>query len=88
MKRDFVQQIQRNSFAYEIGGSVYFDIKAFESAGNNYARLEPSSRNDAARQSEGEGSLSKAASEKRSPAVSHSLPPFFPYLTRIWICKT
>ncbi|CAD6583331.1 MAG: hypothetical protein ASARMPREDX12_001236 [Alectoria sarmentosa] len=66
--RDFVQQIQRNSFAYEIGGSVYFDIKAFESAGNNYARLEPSSRNDAARQSEGEGSLSKAASEKRSPA--------------------
>lgn len=33
----FVQAIQHNSFAYTLGGSVYFDIKAFEAAGNTYA---------------------------------------------------
>ena len=34
---NFVQAIQRNGFAYSLGGSVYFDIKAFEVAGNIYA---------------------------------------------------
>ena len=34
---EFVQVIQRNKFAYTLGGSVYFDIKAFEAAGNTYA---------------------------------------------------
>lgn len=34
---EFVQVIQQNGFAYPLGGSVYFDIKAFEAAGNTYA---------------------------------------------------
>lgn len=33
----FVEGIQHNKFAYTIGGSVYFDVKAFEAAGNTYA---------------------------------------------------
>lgn len=33
----FVHVIQNNKFAYTLGGSVYFDIKAFEAAGNTYA---------------------------------------------------
>ena len=33
----FVEVIQQSGFAYSLGGSVYFDIKAFEAAGNIYA---------------------------------------------------
>ena len=35
----FVKQIADKGFAYESEGSVYFDIAAFEKAGNPYARL-------------------------------------------------
>ncbi len=54
----FVKQIVDKGFAYESEGSVYFDIAAFEKAGNPYARLRPESRNDKSLQEEGEGSLS------------------------------
>ncbi|KAG4442035.1 hypothetical protein IFR05_002503 [Cadophora sp. M221] len=65
---DYVQRIVQKGFAYESGGSVYFDIAAFEEAGNTYARLRPESRNNKALQEEGEGSLSKNADVKRGPA--------------------
>ncbi|KAL9133598.1 MAG: hypothetical protein Q9175_005223 [Cornicularia normoerica] len=65
---NFVHVIQNNKFAYTLGGSVYFDIKAFEAAGNTYARLEPWSRQDGKLIAEGEGSLTEAALEKRSTA--------------------
>ncbi|CAD6500391.1 BgTH12-07568 [Blumeria graminis f. sp. triticale] len=62
---DFVAQLMHKGFAYEVDGSVYFDITAFEKSGNQYARLRPDSRNDKALQEEGEGSLSKNLGEKR-----------------------
>ena len=66
---DFVKKIQDNGFAYATSdGSVYFDIKAFEEAQNHYARLEPWNRNDTDLQADGEGSLSKKTSEKKSDA--------------------
>lgn len=41
----FVEKIIQNEFAYPIpGGTVYFDINAFEEAGHFYAKLEPGSR--------------------------------------------
>ncbi|KOS17031.1 putative cysteine--tRNA ligase [Escovopsis weberi] len=61
----FVQRIVDKGFAYESEGSVYFDITAFEKAGNTYARLRPESKNDKALQEEGEGSLSKSLGGKR-----------------------
>ena len=66
---NFVKKIQSNGFAYQTSdGSVYFDIAAFEAANNNYARLEPWNRNDQELQADGEGSLTKTTTEKRSDA--------------------
>ena len=62
----FVDKIVANGFGYATtDGSVYFDIDAFEQAGHSYARLQPWSRNDAALQEDGEGSLSKGGFMKR-----------------------
>ncbi|MBE3111913.1 MAG: hypothetical protein IMZ46_15650 [Acidobacteria bacterium] len=61
----FVERIVDKGFAYEAEGSVYFDIAAFEKAGNRYARLRPESRNDSSLQEEGEGSLSKNLGGKK-----------------------
>ena len=66
---DFVDTIEKHNFAYATDdGSVYFDIKAFETAGNPYARLEPWNRGDKSLQADGEGALSQKASGKRSDA--------------------
>ncbi|KAI9824516.1 MAG: hypothetical protein M1826_007306 [Phylliscum demangeonii] len=65
----FVRKIESKGFAYPTSdGSVYFDIGAFEAAGNSYARLEPWNRNDLSLQADGEGSLAKKNSEKKSDA--------------------
>lgn len=67
---EFVKRIVDNNLAYRTSdGSVYFDIKAFETAGYPYARLEPWNRNDKDLQADGEGALSqKDDSVKRSDA--------------------
>lgn len=64
---DFVGKVQDNGFAYTTSdGSIYFDIEAFEAANNSYARLEPWNRHDKGLQADGEGSLTKKTSEKKS----------------------
>ncbi|TVY65506.1 Cysteine--tRNA ligase [Lachnellula suecica] len=63
----FVEKIVANGFGYAApDGSVYFDIDSFEKAGHIYARLEPWNKNDRALQADGEGSLFKGRSMKRS----------------------
>ncbi|KAI2641569.1 tRNA synthetases class I (C) catalytic domain-containing protein [Hypomontagnella submonticulosa] len=83
----FVERIVEKGFAYEAEGSVYFDIAAFERAGNTYARLRPDSRNDRALQEEGEGSLSKSLDGKRGPgdfALWKKSKPGEPYWPSKW----
>ncbi|KAI1485809.1 tRNA synthetases class I (C) catalytic domain-containing protein [Biscogniauxia mediterranea] len=83
----FVEKIVEKGFAYEAEGSVYFDIAAFEKAGNTYARLRPDSRNDKALQEEGEGSLSKTLGGKRGAgdfALWKSSKPGEPYWPSKW----
>ncbi|KAI9682453.1 MAG: hypothetical protein M1829_000245 [Trizodia sp. TS-e1964] len=66
---EFVKKIVEKGFAYPTpDGSVYFDIAAFEEAGNTYARLEPQNRNDKNLQADGEGSLTKKNIVKRNEA--------------------
>ncbi|KAK3298301.1 tRNA synthetases class I (C) catalytic domain-containing protein [Chaetomium fimeti] len=63
----FVEKIVTNGFGYATpDGSVYFDIDSFEKAGHSYSRLEPWNKNDRSLQADGEGSLSKGKSMKRS----------------------
>lgn len=64
---DFVEKIVKNNFGYVTeDGSVYFDIDSFETAGHPYARLEPWNRSDSKLLAEGEGSLTKKTTDKRS----------------------
>lgn len=66
---EFVDKIVKNKFAYSTSdGSVYFDVKAFEAAGNAYARLEPWNRGNEGLHAEGEGKLTQKTTEKRSQA--------------------
>ncbi|KAK4237945.1 hypothetical protein C8A03DRAFT_44231 [Achaetomium macrosporum] len=83
----FVQQIMEKGFAYEANGSVYFDIAAFERAGNTYARLRPESKNDQALQEEGEGSLSRSLEGKKRSgdfALWKKSKPGEPYWPSPW----
>lgn len=83
----FVEKVVEKGFAYEAEGSVYFDIAAFEKAGNTYARLRPESRNDKALQEEGEGSLSKSLGGKRGAgdfALWKKSKPGEPYWESKW----
>ncbi|RYC65378.1 hypothetical protein CHU98_g840 [Xylaria longipes] len=83
----FVERVVEKGFAYEAEGSVYFDIGAFEKAGNTYARLRPESRNDKALQEEGEGTLGKSLGGKRGPgdfALWKKSKPGEPYWPSKW----
>lgn len=83
----FIEGIISKGFAYEANASVYFDIDAFEKAGNTYARLRPESKNDKALQDEGEGSLSKSLAGKRRPgdfALWKKSKPGEPYWPSPW----
>jgi cysteinyl-tRNA synthetase len=65
----FVNKIVENKFGYSTSdGSVYFDIDAFEKAGNSYAKLEPWNRSNKELQADGEGALSQKTTEKHSAA--------------------
>eukprot|EP00188_Purpureofilum_apyrenoidigerum_P001051 Plantae.Rhodophyta-Purpureofilum_apyrenoidigerum.ctg15365.p1 GENE.Plantae.Rhodophyta-Purpureofilum_apyrenoidigerum.ctg15365~~Plantae.Rhodophyta-Purpureofilum_apyrenoidigerum.ctg15365.p1 ORF type:complete len:700 (-),score=147.45 Plantae.Rhodophyta-Purpureofilum_apyrenoidigerum.ctg15365:588-2687(-) len=63
---DFIKGVLDNNFAYESGGSVYFDTAAFMSSeGKQYGKLKPSAVGQENLITEGEGALS-ATGEKRS----------------------
>ncbi|KAG8711525.1 hypothetical protein FRC09_020546 [Ceratobasidium sp. 395] len=70
----FVEKIVERGWAYEAGGSVYFDVRAYDGVQSKdadwehvYAKLQPHSKNNTALLEEGEGALS-TGDTKRSPA--------------------
>lgn len=77
---NYIQEIVSKGFAYAVGDessqSVYFDIKAFEAAGNNYARLEPWNRNDKGLQADGEGALAEQGYFKHTVSDKHAPSDF------------
>lgn len=84
---DFVKAIIKNGFAYEVNGSVYFNVAQFISSGHDYAKLKPSSMNSSsdALIAEAEGSLSsQIAQAKKSQRdfalwkASKSGEPYWP----------
>ncbi|WVF72463.1 cysteine-tRNA ligase [Kwoniella sp. CBS 6097] len=68
----FVQKIMENGFAYEGGGSIWFDVAKFEGAEGDgfrheYAKLQPGSKGNKKLLDEGEGALT-ASMGKKQPA--------------------
>jgi len=65
---EYIQQIIERKYAYESNGSVYFDVKQFDSSPcHHYAKLVPEAFGDANALAEGEGDLSADSQEKHAP---------------------
>ncbi|CAG8532574.1 10507_t:CDS:10, partial [Ambispora leptoticha] len=64
---EYVQKIVDHGYAYEIGGSVYFDTVAFDGhKGHHYAKLEPWSAGNIGLIDEGEGTLGSKLTGKKT----------------------
>jgi len=62
----FVEQIIKSGSAYATSeGDVYFDVRAFQASGHQYAKLKPSNVGDTEKLlAEGEGSLTSGVGKK------------------------
>jgi cysteinyl-tRNA synthetase len=65
--QDYIEQLERDGFAYGSAGSVYFDIDGFTKKGFCYRKLMPCAHTSAAEMEEGEGALAATDGDKRNP---------------------
>lgn len=60
----FTEGIIRRGYAYETGGSVYFDTMRYDSGKHHYAKLEPGNKANVSLISEGEGVLTEGKTKR------------------------
>ena len=65
----FIAGIVGKGLAYDVQGSVYFDVRAFQSVGHVYGKLKPWAVGSAELASEGESDFGSRV--KRSPQVPY-----------------
>ena len=74
-----IQRIMDKGFAYASGGSVYFDVPAYQdtkASGHEYGKLVPENVTNPEAQAEGEGRLSeRCVPSTRAPPTPCPLAP-------------
>lgn len=81
---EYIEQIEKNGFAYEADGSVYFDVEKFKKAGFDYCQLMPSAFQDESLRDPGEPTDGIGKRSTADFALWKKAKPSEPYWESKW----